>query len=370
MLSDVLPEVSLAEDFAKTAQRFEAWWHGELIDRAVVSPGVEQEWQHNAPSEKNVHDSVEARWFDIEYQLEESIRRLENAMWLGDALPVLNPNIGPELTTTLLGAELSFGETTSWAEHCLTDPEQWDDYASQEVDFANRYWQFTEEMTKQALDRCDGRYLVGIADLHGSYDMLSGLRDPQMLCMDLLDCPDKIFAAGMQASEIYVEALERNYKLMEQAGMGSTCWTAFYHHGIAYVPSCDFWCLVSREVVEELILPTVQREMQAMDRTIFHLDGPDALRHLDFLLEMPDLNAVQWVYGAGNGPAANWIETYKRILDAGKSIQVMAETPQDALTCLEALGPKGVWCTIDQPMTNEAECRAFLHEVERLSLGH
>jgi len=359
-----LPDVSLAADFPKTAERFEAWWHGELIDRAVVSPGVKQEWQQ--PPAHSTHPSVEARWFDVDYQLDRAITRLEQTAWLGDALPVVNPNIGPELTTALLGAELSFSETTSWAEHFIESPDQWEQISQCTPGFDNRYWRFIETMTREALARNDGRYLVGLADLHGSFDMLSGVRDPQMLCMDLIDCPDAVRAAAMHAADVFVQGLQCNHDLL--GGQGSTTWTAMYHRGLAYIPSCDFWCMVSPDDAAELILPTIQREMQPMDRSLFHLDGPDALRHLDLLLEMPGLDAVQWVYGAGNGPAARWIDVYQKILAAGRSVQVKAHDGADALAVLEATGAPGVWFTIAQRFNHVADGQAFLQEVERLSV--
>jgi hypothetical protein len=30
-----------------------------------------------------------------------------------------------------------------------------------------------------------------------------------------------------------------------------------------------------------------------VERTIYHLDGPDAIRHLDALLELPALDGIQ-----------------------------------------------------------------------------
>jgi homoserine trans-succinylase len=71
------------------------------------------------------------------------------------------------------------------------------------------------------------------------------------------------------------------------------------------------------------------------------------------------------VYGAGRGPASRWIEVYRRCLQAGKSVQVLAETAQDALTVLEAVGAKGVWLTIGEGFGSVEEAEAFLREVER-----
>ena len=50
---------------------------------------------------------------------------------------------------------------------------------------------------------------------------------------------------------------------------------------------------------EEFVLHTLQRDCLALTNTLYHLDGEGELRHLDRLLSIPALKAVQWVPGAG-----------------------------------------------------------------------
>ncbi len=188
-----------------------------------------------------------------------------------------------------------------------------------------------------------------------------------MLCMDVLDCPELLAQVGRHVSRGYVEAFQRSYQKVATAGFGSTTWTALYHQGPAYVPSSDFWCMVSPEVGRELIWPDIRFEMAPLERSIFHLDGPQALKHLDLLLECPRLHAVQWVYGDGHGRARDWLEVYRRARNARKSVQVLAADGEDALAVLEAIGPRGVWLSVMQGFESVAEANAFLCEVTRLS---
>jgi histidinol dehydrogenase len=155
--------------------------------------------------------------------------------------------------------------------------------------------------------------------------------------------------------------------MLQEAGMGSTSWIPFYHTGRAYIPSCDFWCMVSPDTARDLILPDILAEMQPMERSIFHLDGPQALRHLDLLLGIPSLKAVQWVFGAGNGPAGRWIDVYRKIIAAGKGVQVLADDAADALAVLRAVGPEGVWLQVGEPFENRRAAESFLNDVRSLS---
>ena len=53
---------------------------------------------------------------------------------------------------------------------------------------------------------------------------------------------------------------------------------------------------------EAAILPSLLVEARFLERTIFHLDGPNALQHFDRLMSLPEINGLQWIYGAGHKP--------------------------------------------------------------------
>jgi hypothetical protein len=346
-------------DIARTAARFEAWWDGAVLDRPPVTLAVKPTRPYRGPVTR--HESLRERWLDVEFAVESAIAGMEQRDFVGDSLPVFCANVGPEITATLLGCELEFGERTSWSKPVVHDAGQWEEIIARPPDFGNIYWQTMERATALARERCDGRYLVGITDLHDSFDMLAALRDPQMLCMDLLDCPELVQRAAWHAAEIFAQAFVRCY----QPGTASTCWTPFYHLGPAYIPSCDFWCMISPEMARDHVVPTKRIEMAPLERSIFHLDGPQALKHLDTTLGLPGLTALQWVYGAGNGPARRWLDVYRQAIAAGKSVQILAETGDDALAVLDALGPERLWLTVAQQFHSVAEADAFLCEVER-----
>ena len=361
----MLRHLEFKPDFDKTVARFEAWWKGQVVDRPPVSLWAMSDKKHAKSIPTKTHASERERWFDMDYQIERAITSLEQGNHLGDSLPVYYPNLGPELTATLYGCELEFSRNSSWSRPVIHDPEEWSRIATAEPNFDQPYWRWIEEATRRAVAESRGRFLVGIADLHGNYDILAALRDPQTLCMDLLDCPDAVLAAGRQVTRGYTESFDRLYQIVSAAGMGSTTWTQVYHQGRAYLPNCDFWCMVSHDIAREMVLPDISTEIDACDRNLFHLDGPAALRHLDLLLDLPRLDAVQWIYGDGHGSAADWIPVYQRIRAAGKSVQVVAKDGDDALAIIRAVGPEGLWFTIGNPFASDEEAEAFLREVAR-----
>jgi hypothetical protein len=351
---------------ASTAQaRFDAWWQGDTLDRPPVTLSVSR--KRGPAAVHSAHRDLRERWLDVDYQVNRAIAAMEDTAWMGDRVPSWMPNLGPDLVATLFGAELIFGETTSWCQPCLEGPDTWQTFMATPPDFGSVYWRTIETMIDRAAERFAGRFAVAMPDLHGNFDVLAGLRGPEQLCLDVVDDTEEVRRAGLHASRGYTEAFRRLHRRLTALDQPGTTWCPYLHRGPAYVPSCDFWCLVSADVAETLIVPCIEMEMATLERTIFHLDGPGALHHLDTVLRLPRLNAVQWVYGAGNGPARRWLPVYERIRDAGRSVQVLAEDGDDALAVLEALGPAGLWLDVAEPFAHAGRVEEFLDAVHRRS---
>lgn len=61
-----------------------------------------------------------------------------------------------------------------------------------------------------------------------------------------------------------------------------------------------------------------------MDHVLYHLDGPQAIKHMDALMEIDGIDALQWTSGdAGpDGTLPDWDVIYDKAIAAGKSIWV------------------------------------------------
>jgi hypothetical protein len=91
-------------------------------------------------------------------------------------------------------------------------------------------------------------------------------------------------------------------------------------------------------------LPDIIAQATHMDYSIYHLDGPNALLHLDDLLSIPELTGIQWVPGDGREPMGHekWYPIYKKIQAAGKNI-VSTVTPSRLSTMYRNFDPKGLY---------------------------
>lgn len=235
-------DLALKHDTERAFERLEAWWVGDLLDRPPITLQVKPTKPDAGPTAE--HANHAERWMDVPHVVESALAQMQRRCYLAETFPIFNPNLGPDITGTLFGCQLEFGQETSWATPVVHDVAEWDVVMSQKPDFKNRYWQTIEALTDYALDRLAGQVLVGMTDLHGSYDLLVSLRDPQMLCLDLMDDREAVDRAARAASRAFVASFERQYRKLASAGYGATCWASIYHAGPAYVPSCDFWCMI------------------------------------------------------------------------------------------------------------------------------
>ena len=104
---------------------------------------------------------------------------------------------------------------------------------------------------------------------------------------------------------------------------------------------CDVSGLFSEEMFRRFVVPEVQAMARWADFSFYHLDGPGAKRHLEALLEIPELGCIQWIRGAGGGRATDWLPLLRRIQDGGKRLYV--ECPVSELrTLVGQLRPDGL----------------------------
>jgi hypothetical protein len=296
---------------------------------------------------------MRARWMDIDYQVECADINAANTYWAGDSLPTFMPNLGPEILTACYGAELEFTESTSWSKPILHD---WADIPQLRINPENEYLQCILEMTRRALDVGRGKFVVGLTDIHPGADLAASFRDPQQLCMDLVSEPECVKELLDRIYCAFFEFYKLNDSVIREAGQTiTTSWLSLYvENQRYYIPSCDFSIMISTDMFREFFLPELAAEIEWLDHSIYHLDGPGALRHLDMLLDIDKLDAIQYVYGDGAKPASQWMHVYKRIQDAGKNLQITVE-PWEIDLFMEHLHPEGVMLQTSTASMEEAD---------------
>jgi hypothetical protein len=347
-------------DWEQRIKRHDACWRCEVIDRPVVCiylhrPNPDFPW----PSRK-AWPTLRDRWLDTEYHIEAAVAAVMNTAYLGDALPRVYPNLGPEVFSAFFGAELEFGETTSWS---IPNLHSWDDVDRLRFDTGNFYWRKLEEMTDALLTAGRGRFYTGITDIHPGGDAIASFRDPMYLNIDMIENKEAVKQLLERVNQVCFWVYGYYFDKLQKAGQAISTWMPIVSSKRWYVPSNDFSCMISKEMFDEVFLPGIAAECRHLEAAIYHLDGPDALRHLDSLLDIKELNAIQWVWGAGKGRASDWISVFRRCQAAGKGLLIDINIHELDLMMRE-LRPEGVWLNISGIRTEE-EADAVLRSVAR-----
>jgi hypothetical protein len=93
------------------------------------------------------------------------------------------------------------------------------------------------------------------------------------------------------------------------------------------------------------VVPYLSEQCAWLDYSMYHLDGTNAHQHLDLLLSIDRLNAIEWTPQAGrpSGGSPEWYNLYRRIKAAGKSVQAVGVEYEDVIPLLDAVGPQGMF---------------------------
>jgi len=354
-------------NWQETQSHFRDWWqHRGLVlhlyynghtpiphegHACVEDPGP-------APADRHTN----ARW------IARSTRRwMSQKAFFGDTLPMASPGLGPGSLAACLGSEIEFAPDTVWFHPSIDDPDSVDRLR---YDPEQKWWKIHEVIAREMVAVAGGDYFVGNYDLVENLDVLASLRGTQNVLFDLVERPDWVKARLADINQVYREVYQRIYDIIKLPD-GSSGFGAFsiWGDGKAATVQCDISAMLSPQMFDEFVLPGLREQCAWLDHALYHLDGTQALVHLDSLLSIPDLHAIEWtpqlgIEGGGKGANPRWFDLYRKILNAGKSVWVMGLEAQDVVPLLDAIGPHGVYIELWNVST-EREFDDLQNEIAR-----
>ncbi|MCK4284295.1 MAG: hypothetical protein KAX44_08260 [Candidatus Brocadiae bacterium] len=343
-------------DFDAVKQRFDAYWRREVPGRPLI--GITCPRDDAKPTDYPVPDTVEARWTDVGYQCDRARHQIENTAYFGEALPVFMPDIGPDSFSAFLGGELVFlDDQTSWVRPFVDDLGGY----VPAFDPGGKWWRRICDLLDAVCEIAKGNFLVGIPDLHGGGDALAAVRHPDKLALDLYDEPAEVKRLMPALTRIYREVFEEYHRRASRVQDGSTTWIHVYSRGSFTALQNDFSGLISPAMFAEFFLPEVEDLAGWLDNSLYHLDGPTALGNLPWLLDVKELDGIQWVPGAGAKPMSEWTDVCAQVLEAGKCLHISCGA-HEVECILSVLPHEGLF--IRTHCSTEAEARRLLRSVE------
>ncbi len=354
-------------NFEELKPYFQAFWNGEVMDRVALSVTAPRKVRTSPESADNWHNPKKVFQDEPERILDYVEDYCRNTFFGGLAVPIFWPNFGPDVFSAFLGAELKFSEdsnNTSWIDWSQNFLKDYQDLSCLIIKDSNVIYQKNLELTRQAIKRGRGKFLVAPTDLHGGFDSLAVLRGgPDKAALDLMEHPEGVKEAMKWLYRAWQKIYDDYYRIVNGNQDGTGCsWMGFWAPGKSYPVQNDFSCLVSSGMYREFFLEELLSEIEYLDYSIYHLDGIEALQHLDILLEIPKLNAIQWVSGARfeKESISRWFPLYQKIQAKKKSIVVYPKAEEIPLV-LENLKPEGLFIQVG--CSSEDEARAVMAQL-------
>lgn len=309
--------------------------------------------------------SKEGAWLNPAYRCASAETEMGATSYLSEAFPYFDTQIGPGSLGTFLGAKPEFDRETVWYHPGIENPET---YGPIRFDPEENHWLDAHlALVVMGTRRANGCYLVGIPDLIENLDTLSALRGDTRLLFDLTERPGWVLERLEEINQAYFEVFDLFYGHVKDEE-GGNAFAAFkiWGPGKTAKVQCDISASISPKMFRKFVQPFLARQCAWLDFSLYHLDGTTCLQHVDALLEIETLHAIEWTPQAGRpgGGSPEWYDLYRRIKAGGKGVQAIDVEDEEVVPLLDAIGPQGTFILVkDRPRTLD-EAEGLLKAVE------
>lgn len=342
----------------ETKQRYINWWNHKGIILNMwehFQEGVQPHAEIMPPAPAK---DLSQKWFDPQWRAEYLDWYVAHSSLKADILPVANTQLGPGSLAAILGGVFEGGEDTIWIH---PNPDFTD-----EIVFNPEHpnWILHKELLKACKAKANGHYFVGMPDLMEGLDVLAALKGTDRVLLDTVMQPEILEQQMQQINDIYFKVFDELYDIIREADEMAFCYFSSWAPGKMSKLQSDISTMISQDDYRRFVQPFIREQCQKIDYTLYHLDGVGAMHHLPALLEIEELNAIQWTPGVGEpqGGSPKWYDLYKKILAGGKSVMACWVTLDELKPLLDHIGADGVHLEMD--FHNEKEVEQAMRIVE------
>lgn len=326
----------------ETKRRFIDWWNGKGF---IIGSweGVRISNPHARVPDPGPASSLDQQYTDIAWRTAHSRYKAAHTAWPLETLPVADPWLGPGSLALYLGSAPGWQKDTVWYHPTIDDPD-----SAPPIRFTpeNRWWRLQLELIDSMIAASKGNYLVGSPDAIENWDILASLRDANELLLDMIERPGWVSDRIAEINAVWFETYKVYYeKIRAQDGESMFSWFRTWAPGKVAKVQCDGCSMFSPAMFREFVMPALTQQCDWLDYSLYHLDGTQCLDKLDALLEIESLTAIEWTPEpkVPSGGSPEWYELYRKILNAGKRVQVLGARPDEIEPLLDAVGAEGIY---------------------------
>ena len=342
----------------ETKKRYINWWNHKGI--------ILNMWEHFQEGVKPHADipmppaprDLNQKWFDPEWRADYLDWYVAHSSLMADMLPVANTQLGPGSLAAILGGVFEGGEDTIWIH---PNPNYSDDIV---FNPNHPNYLLHKDLLMACKRKAQGHYYVGMPDLMEGLDVLAAIKGTDQVLLDTVMQPEMLEHQMQQINDIYFQVFDELYDIIREGDEMAFCYFSSWAPGKMSKLQSDISTMISVDDYRRFVQPFIREQCQKIDYTLYHLDGVGAMHHLDALLEIKELNAIQWTPGVGEpqGGSPKWYDLYKKILAHGKSIMACWVTLDELRPLLDNIGGDGVHLEMD--FHNEREVEQAIRIIE------
>lgn len=313
---------------------------------------------------------MDDRYRDAKRMVERYRHFCENHLFLAEAFPNINVDFGPGSLAAYQGCDITFREDTVWFDHCCEDLESFHPIT---FDPENKWWKCHYGLVKEIRELAGEDFYIGMPDLMENIDVLASIRGTEDMIYDTVDYPEEVAERIRQVGDCYFDYYDRFYDLVKNEADGGSCYTVFQIWGPGKTAKlqCDFAAMLSPDSFREFIQESLRQQAKKLDTVLYHLDGPDCIRHLDAIMEIDEIDALQWTSGdyGPDGTLPDWDVIYDKARAAGKSLWVKVYSGEfedwirNSDRIVERYGSHSLF--LHYPEMSETQARQLLDHADR-----
>ena len=328
----------LKSNWQDTIDRFDGWWAREAGTVLLIA-----DIRRPAPVYSGISEYTNIPTAHLKH-----LSYLQNGYFGGDAVPDMSPYLGPGSLSTFIGAEPIYSDKTIWfREGCATVGEVEKnclEFLKDSGKTKSPWYGWSLKAAEYYKKNSYKEYATSMPDLQQNLDVIAGVMGADTMFIEMMDNPREIKELLKIMYSVWEKAFNEHHDIIAD----DSGYSAYTHYNIigkgkTSVLQSDISCMMSIEMFNEFELSFLRKQCENLDNVIYHLDGPGAIRHLDSILSIDRINAVQWVPGAGNPGNADacWDYLYDKIVQKGKGLYVFL-WPDEIDAFLEKYGKERI----------------------------
>ena len=346
-------------EFTRRLARHDGFWAGKNSVFSITAPLSADKSTDIWYRQEQIDAKDSWRFFtDPELIHARDMNAFSGTYFAGDALPITHMNFGATgYAAFLKGIEYELRDSL-WIHHI---EEELEDFTPI-LDESSPLYQAEMNLLKFYEAQPSIPYLIGNPDNAGVLDAIFVLRGEELL-FDLTEDPEETLRVHAQMQKIWETVIERTVPRLNRINGGRTCvgWLHTTAPGIMAQMQCDVSVMISPDMYRRFCMPELERQCELLEHPLYHLDGMEQVRHLDYLLSLERLETIQWTCVAGQPSPLEFLEPLKRIQRAGKRIIILCEK-EEALRLAAELDDGPILLHIEADSPEEADrLAASLH---------